>query len=50
VPFVAVIYGGLNLYNGGFTGGLVAIVLLPVMDAVFKDSETRKLKKLEKTK
>ena len=50
VPFVAVIYGGLNLYNGGFTAGLVVIVLLPFLDAVFKDSESRKLDKMEKVK
>ena len=45
VPFVAVIYGGLNLYNGGFTAGLVAIPLIPLLDAVFKDTESRRLKK-----
>ena len=41
VPFVAVIYGGLNLYNGGFTAGLVAIVLLPLLDSLLSDKQSK---------
>lgn len=29
---VGIFHGGLNLYNNGFAGGLVAMVLLPVME------------------
>jgi hypothetical protein len=31
------LHGGLNLYNNGLAGGLVAIVLLPVIEAFRKD-------------
>jgi len=33
VTNVGVIHGGINLYNNGFSGGLVAGVLIPVVDA-----------------
>jgi len=46
VPFVAVIYGGLNLYNGGFTSGLVVLSILPLLEAIAAHSEAR----LEKNK
>lgn len=35
---VGVIHGGVNLYNNGFAGGLVAGFLLPILDA-FKEGE-----------
>lgn len=31
---IGVVYGGLNLYNNGFSAGLVCIVLLPVITAI----------------
>lgn len=37
VTNVGVIHGGINLYNNGFSGGLVAGVLLPVVDAFRKE-------------
>ncbi len=37
VTNVGVIHGGINLYNNGFSGGLVAGVLLPVIDAFKKE-------------
>ncbi len=30
------LYGGLNLYNGGFSTGLVAIVLVPILESLIK--------------
>lgn len=46
VPFVSVICGGLNLFNGSFTAGLLVVVLLPALDALVMDTEKRKLKKM----
>lgn len=37
VTNVGVIHGGINLYNNGFSGGLVAGILVPVVDAFRKD-------------
>jgi hypothetical protein len=37
VSNVAVIHGGINLYNNGFSGGLVAGVMIPVLDAFHKE-------------
>ena len=31
------IYGGFNLYNGGFVAGIVAFLLVPVLEAFFKE-------------
>jgi len=33
---VGIIHGGVNLYNNGFAGGLVAGFLLPILDAFIK--------------
>lgn len=38
-------YGGLNLYNNGFSAGWVAIVMLPVLESFMKQYERRKQKK-----
>ena len=32
-PYVTVIHGGLTLYNGGFSAGLVALFLFPILEA-----------------
>ena len=37
VTNVGVIHGGVNLYNNGFSGGLVAGVMIPVLDAFRKE-------------
>lgn len=37
VTNVGVIHGGINLYNNGFSGGLVAGVLIPIVDAFRKE-------------
>lgn len=36
---VGVLYGGLNLYNNGFSAGLVCIVLLPLIQAFRREKE-----------
>lgn len=42
VTSVPAIHGGFNLYNGGFTSGLVAFVLVPVLESFFKTIQQRK--------
>ena len=37
---VGIVYGGMNLYNNGFAGGLVAIFLVPVIQS-FRDRKAR---------
>ena len=37
VTNVGIIHGGINLYNNGFSGGLVAGVLIPIVDAFRKE-------------
>lgn len=37
---VGIVYGGMNLYNNGFAGGIVAIFLVPVIQS-FKDRRAR---------
>lgn len=37
---VGIVYGGMNLYNNGFAGGIVAIFLVPVIQSV-KDRRAR---------
>lgn len=36
------LYGGLNLYNNGFSTGLVAIVMVPMIESFMKGFEERK--------
>ncbi len=38
-------YGGLNLYNNGFSGGWVAIVMVPIIESFMKHFEYRKQRK-----
>lgn len=44
VTSVPAIHGGFNLYNGGFTSGLVAFVMVPVLESFFKTIQARKNK------
>lgn len=37
VQYVGVLHGGLNLYNNGFSAGLVAAVLAPIIEAFRKE-------------
>lgn len=39
------LYGGLNLYNNGFSTGLVAIILVPVLESFIKGFKIRHPKK-----
>lgn len=39
------LYGGLNLYNNGFSTGLVAIVLVPALESFIKGFQTKKEQK-----
>ncbi|RKD34224.1 hypothetical protein BET03_07905 [Thermohalobacter berrensis] len=34
---VGIIHGGINLYNNGFSGGIVASILVPIIDAFSKE-------------
>lgn len=43
------LYGGLNLYNNGFSTGLVAIVLVPALESFIKGFRTKKDKKANVT-
>ncbi len=43
VTSVPAMHGGFNLYNGGFTAGLVCFVLIPVLQRFLKTKEERKL-------
>lgn len=40
------LYGGLNLYNNGFSTGLVAIVLVPALESFIKGFQIKKSKPL----
>ncbi|MDD3417304.1 MAG: DUF1576 domain-containing protein [Lachnospiraceae bacterium] len=39
VTNVGVIHGGITLYNNGFSGGIVASVMIPVIDAFIKEKK-----------
>lgn len=45
VGYTGAFHGGFNLYNGGFTAGLTALVLIAVLEAFCTDIPTRKAKK-----
>lgn len=42
VSYTAGIHGGFNIYNGGFTAGLVALVMIPVLENYFRDRSAKK--------
>ncbi len=42
-------YGGLNLYNNGFSAGWVAVFMVPVVESLVRNYEDRKHKKSRKT-
>jgi hypothetical protein len=39
VTNIGVVHGGINLYNNGFSGGLVAAFLVPIVDALSKGDD-----------
>ena len=44
VGSVPAIHGGFNLYNGGFTSGIIAFVLVPILEHYFKQIGSKKEK------
>ena len=43
-------YGGLNLYNNGFSAGWVAIIMVPTMESFMKEFAYRKLRRENRKK
>jgi hypothetical protein len=39
VTNIGVVHGGINLYNNGFSGGMVAGFMLPIIDAFKKGDD-----------
>ena len=37
---IGIVYGGMNLYNNGFAGGIVAIFMVPVIQSI-RDKRAR---------
>lgn len=50
VQSIGIIHGGLNLYNNGFSAGIVAGFLLPIISTLSERSQKGRLKYLEKQK
>lgn len=48
VMCTSAMYGGLNLYNNGFSCGWVAIVMIPVIESFMSSYEVRKKQRKEK--
>lgn len=45
VSYTAAIHGGFNIYNGGFTSGLAALMLVPVLETFCKEISVKKASK-----
>lgn len=41
VSYTAAIHGGFNIYNGGFTSGLVALMLVPLLEMFCKEIQVQ---------
>lgn len=50
VMCTAQMYGGLNLYNNGFSAGWVAIIMVPTMESFMKEFAYRKMKRENRKK
>ena len=46
VQSIGTVHGGLNLYNNGFSAGIVAGFLLPIMDMIKNHKDKERLKYL----
>jgi hypothetical protein len=46
VSYTASIHGGFNIYNGGFTAGLTALILVPVLEKFFREVSVKKASKV----
>ena len=44
VTSVPAIHGGFNLYNGGFTAGIVCFIYVPILEHYFKSKSQRRMK------
>ena len=47
---VGIVYGGMNLYNNGFSAGIVASILLPIMDMIKDHKDKERIKYLKRKK
>ena len=43
VTSVPAIHGGFNLYNGGFTAGIVCFLYVPILEHYFKRKQQRRM-------
>ena len=43
VTSVHAIHGGFNLYNGGFTAGIVCFLSVPILEHYFKSKQQRRM-------
>ena len=50
VQSIGTVHGGLNLYNNGFSAGIVAGFLLPIMDMIKNHKDKERLKYLKRKK
>lgn len=41
---VGIVYSGMNLYNNGFAGGIVALFMVPVIEAIIERSKSKFIK------
>lgn len=39
---VGILYSGFNLYNNGFAGGLVAVIMVPLIQSILDKRERAK--------
>lgn len=50
VQSIGTVHGGLNLYNNGFSAGIVASFLLPIMDMIKDHKDKERIKYLKRKK
>lgn len=50
VQSIGIIHGGMNLYNNGFSCGIVASILLPIMNMISSQQSKRKINLLKRHK
>lgn len=50
VQSIGIMHGGLNLYNNGFSAGIIAGFLLPIINTARESADKRKIKYLQRQK
>ena len=50
VQSIGTVHGGLNLYNNGFSAGIVAGFLLPIMNTIKEHRDKERIKYLKRKK